>query len=123
MAKREPANDGVRNRRHPDGVLRSVGVDMAKAGSRSRSKQAKASERPAKAEAHAGAASPLVEATNGVGLAPDERHRLIAEAAYYRAEQRRFVGGDPVQDWLEAEVEVTIRLCDPAAGDGKPTAS
>ena len=27
----------------------------------------------------------------------------IAEAAYYRAERRGFVGGDPVEDWLAAE--------------------
>lgn len=27
----------------------------------------------------------------------------IAEAAYYRAERRGFVGGDPVDDWLAAE--------------------
>ena len=26
--------------------------------------------------------------------------------AYYRAERRGFTGGDPVQDWLEAEVEI-----------------
>jgi hypothetical protein len=40
----------------------------------------------------------------------EARRRLIAEAAYYRAQQRGFVGGDPVQDWLEAEAEVTRRL-------------
>jgi Protein of unknown function (DUF2934) len=28
---------------------------------------------------------------------------MIAEAAYYLAEQRGFSGGDPVQDWLDAE--------------------
>jgi hypothetical protein len=41
---------------------------------------------------------------------PEARHRMIAEMAYYRAEARGFVGGDPVQDWLEAEVEVMARL-------------
>ncbi|HYW93425.1 MAG TPA: DUF2934 domain-containing protein [Gammaproteobacteria bacterium] len=35
-----------------------------------------------------------------------ERHRRIAEAAYYRAERRGFAGGDPVNDWLEAESEI-----------------
>ncbi len=34
------------------------------------------------------------------------RSRMIAEAAYFRAEQRGFGNGDPVQDWLEAEVEI-----------------
>jgi hypothetical protein len=36
-------------------------------------------------------------------LTPEERHRMIAEAAYYLAEKRRFQGGDPLLDWLEAE--------------------
>ncbi|HXV77304.1 MAG TPA: DUF2934 domain-containing protein [Candidatus Polarisedimenticolaceae bacterium] len=34
------------------------------------------------------------------------RHEMIAEAAYYRAERRGFVGGDPADDWREAEAEV-----------------
>jgi hypothetical protein len=40
----------------------------------------------------------------------DERHRMIAEAAYYRAERRGFNGGDAVRDWCEAEAEVDARL-------------
>jgi len=43
-------------------------------------------------------------------LTPAERHRMIAEAAYFRAERRHFQGGCPVQDWLEAEREVEQRL-------------
>ncbi len=39
-----------------------------------------------------------------------ERCRLIAEAAYLRAERRGFSGGDPQQDWLEAEAEVDRML-------------
>ncbi|MBI4757283.1 MAG: DUF2934 domain-containing protein [Betaproteobacteria bacterium] len=31
----------------------------------------------------------------------------IAEAAYYRAERRGFQGGSELDDWLEAEAEVT----------------
>jgi hypothetical protein len=31
---------------------------------------------------------------------------MIAEAAYYKAEQRGFAGGDPLQDWLDAEAEI-----------------
>ncbi len=48
----------------------------------------------------------------GVGLrvTPEERQRLISEAAYLRAERRRFVGGDAAEDWLRAEVEVDTRL-------------
>lgn len=32
-----------------------------------------------------------------------DRALKIAEAAYFLAQQRGFTGGDPVQDWLEAE--------------------
>lgn len=43
-------------------------------------------------------------------LTPDERHRMIAEAAYRRAEQRGFTGGDPLQDWLEAEAAIELQM-------------
>ncbi|CAG0980654.1 hypothetical protein BURK2_01821 [Burkholderiales bacterium] len=42
--------------------------------------------------------------------APEQRHFMIAEAAYYRAECRGFQCGDPVADWLEAEVEIETML-------------
>jgi hypothetical protein len=35
-----------------------------------------------------------------------ERQRMIAEAAYYRAEGRRGAEGDPLRDWLEAEAAI-----------------
>lgn len=47
---------------------------------------------------------------NGSAISPEERHQLISEAAYYRAQQRGFAGGDPIQDWLEAEMEVSVRF-------------
>jgi len=34
------------------------------------------------------------------------RYLMIAEAAYFRAEKRGFVGGDVAQDWQEAEAEI-----------------
>jgi len=40
---------------------------------------------------------------------PRSRHELVAEAAYYKAERRGFVGGDADQDWYEAEAEVDGR--------------
>ena len=38
-----------------------------------------------------------------------ERHQLIAEAAYYRAESNQFKS-DPLRDWIEAESDITILL-------------
>ena len=41
-----------------------------------------------------------------IPISSEIQRRMIAEAAYYRAAQRNFDGGDPVQDWLAAEVEI-----------------
>jgi chromosome segregation ATPase len=43
-------------------------------------------------------------------VTPNERERMIAEAAYYKAEHRGFAAGDTVRDWCEAEAEVDARL-------------
>ena len=43
-------------------------------------------------------------------LSPEERHRLIAEAAYFRASRRGFHGGADVEDWLAAEAEIDGKL-------------
>jgi hypothetical protein len=39
-------------------------------------------------------------------LTPEQRYQMIAEAAYFRAEKRGFVGGDVAHDWIEAEAEI-----------------
>jgi hypothetical protein len=39
-------------------------------------------------------------------LTPAERHRLISDLAYKRAEQRGFAPGNEADDWLDAEREV-----------------
>ena len=41
-----------------------------------------------------------------VAPTPEERHRMIAEAAYFRALRRTDGDGDPLTDWLEAEREI-----------------
>ncbi len=43
------------------------------------------------------------------GINAEERERLIARAAYFRAEKRGFAPGCELQDWIEAEAEV-LRL-------------
>jgi len=45
-------------------------------------------------------------------VAPAERYQMIADAAYFYAEKRGFVGGDVVNDWLQAEAEID-RLLQP----------
>jgi hypothetical protein len=43
-------------------------------------------------------------------LSPEQRRALIAQAAYYRAEQRGFAPGAELQDWLAAEAEIDDAL-------------
>lgn len=40
----------------------------------------------------------------------EDRHEMIAEAAYYKAEQRGFELGYEDMDWLEAEQELVERM-------------
>ncbi|OGQ78397.1 MAG: hypothetical protein A2289_25050 [Deltaproteobacteria bacterium RIFOXYA12_FULL_58_15] len=39
-----------------------------------------------------------------------DRHKMIAKVAYRLAELRGFAGGDPQQDWFEAERQVDSRM-------------
>jgi hypothetical protein len=51
------------------------------------------------------------------GIPPEERQRLIAQAAYLRAERRGFSGGSPEQDWLLAEAEIDSILMKRGGGE------
>ena len=46
-------------------------------------------------------------------VSTDERERMIAEAAYFRALERGFTGGNPLDDWLIAEREINRLLPTP----------
>ncbi len=48
--------------------------------------------------------------TSPVNISPEERWRMIAVAAYHRAEKRGFDPGHEVEDWLQAEKEVSAAL-------------
>lgn len=43
-------------------------------------------------------------------ITPEQRYRMIEEAAYFRAEKRGFVGGDVAEDWIQAEAEIDRML-------------
>ncbi|MFH1045261.1 MAG: DUF2934 domain-containing protein [Pseudomonadota bacterium] len=45
----------------------------------------------------------------GPSISAEEREKLVARAAYFRAEKRGFAPGCELQDWVEAEAEV-LRL-------------
>ena len=46
----------------------------------------------------------------GAPIDPETRHRMISEAAYYRAERRGFTGASPREDWAAAEAEIDRML-------------
>ncbi|WP_211364078.1 DUF2934 domain-containing protein [Propionivibrio limicola] len=46
---------------------------------------------------------------NGPAITDEQRYRMIAEAAYFRAESHNFLS-DPVRDWIEAEKDIEARL-------------
>ena len=55
-------------------------------------------------------------------VSPEQRHQLIAEAAYFRAQRRGFGEPDPLSDWLEAEADIDRMLTGQPAGDAGPIA-
>jgi hypothetical protein len=59
-----------------------------------------------KARIEAVQGQPLHVQRHGAAVDTGARRRLIAETAYLRAERRGFSGGNPDDDWLEAEREV-----------------
>ncbi len=48
--------------------------------------------------------------TSPVNISAEERWRMVATAAYHRAEQRGFAPGHEVEDWLDAEKEIDAVL-------------
>ena len=63
------------------------------------------SHNPAPASARSRARPPKTAAVE-----PAERQRLIAEAAYFKAERRGFAAGGELTDWIEAESEIDALL-------------
>jgi Protein of unknown function (DUF2934) len=44
-------------------------------------------------------------------MTPEERHQMIAEAAYFRALRRGFHGGSDLEDRLDSEAEIDKLMC------------
>ena len=45
-----------------------------------------------------------------LAVSPEERWRMVAVAAYHKAEKRGFAAGGALDDWLDAEREVEALL-------------
>lgn len=62
------------------------------------------------ASARKPAAKSPPRAKRAVEFSADVRAQMIREAAYFIAEARGFVGGDPSHDWLAAEAKIDLEL-------------
>ena len=62
-----------------------------------------------KSTVSAPAAKKAAPAKKAIVINEEQRYRMIAEAAYYRAESCHFKG-DPLRDWIEAERDIAILL-------------
>lgn len=69
-----------------------------------------AARKPVRAAVQAAAQSDASRPDARVDVNADELHRLIQEAAYFKAKARNFAPGHEVQDWIEAESEVRLRI-------------
>jgi Protein of unknown function (DUF2934) len=76
----------------------------------SNGKKIKSSQASVKRQPRRTAGAKAATLRDSSAITPEERRQLISEAAYYRAQERGFAGGDPIQDWLEAEMEVSVRF-------------
>lgn len=54
--------------------------------------------------------NPPQSAKSGATPGNEERQKMIAEAAYYRAQRRAFQSGDVDDDWYHAEAEIDALL-------------
>jgi hypothetical protein len=92
----------------------------AKPKSRSTTKKAPASPRTA-AEVSTGTHHASRTRPDGPSeISAEERRKLIAEAAYYRAERRGFRCRCSEQDWFDAEAEVERALAEGAKASSRP---
>lgn len=55
-------------------------------------------------------AKPVRAGIPSISISPEERWKMIAIAAYHKAEARGFVPGGELQDWLKAEEEIDILI-------------
>jgi hypothetical protein len=56
------------------------------------------------------APAPAAPAKPAAKVSPEQRWKLVAEAAYFLAEKRGFATGHAVADWLAAERQVDAKL-------------
>lgn len=87
-----------------------VGTEKKPSTRETTTKSAGKTAAPRAPQRSAGKGAPTASSTPTRLVSAEEREKMIAQAAYLRAERRGFMGGDPVADWLEAEIEIDSML-------------
>ena len=72
-------------------------------------KNAATTKKPAASKTATPRKAPTPKAARPAPISDEQRYRMIAEAAYYRAESRQFKS-DPLRDWIEAEKDIASLL-------------
>ncbi len=94
-------------RRKTETAASAGAVTAPKRASRKTAQPPPAATAPASPDALSSDPLPHVSAP---GYTEQQWRAMVSEAAYLKAEQRRFVNGSPEQDWLEAERELRARM-------------
>ena len=68
-----------------------------------------AAKKPAAVSKPAVAKKPAAKTAKSAVLSDEQRYRMVAEAAYYRAEKNQFKS-DPLRDWIDAENDISKLL-------------
>ena len=68
-----------------------------------------AAKKPAAKKADAANKPTVAKPAKGMKVTDEQRYRMVAEAAYYRAESNQFKS-DPLRDWIEAEKDIAALL-------------
>ena len=73
-------------------------------------KKAAGTKKAAKKKAIKKSIKPKKLDTSLIEITPEERWKMIAVAAYHKAEKRDFASGNELQDWTESEKEIDALL-------------
>jgi hypothetical protein len=52
----------------------------------------------------------VIKKSTSLDITPEERWKMVAIAAYHKAEKRGFAPGNELQDWTESEKEIDLLL-------------
>jgi hypothetical protein len=85
----------------------------AKAADKTKASSKKAPSKKTTTTSPKGTHKPRSRAVKKPSITPEERWKMISDAAYYIAEKRGFQNNNPEADWLQAEAQIDATLMAP----------